>query len=272
MLAGHFRRLNFEAPRVITRPFRATSTTIAISGADHYYWAMAKKASKKKQIKKSKSRASGKPLIILGLGVAAALAVAAMMTPGSESTPATTLASIDASPETARVRGRDDAALQLVEFGDYQCPTCAAYHRMVSEVMSRYPADVRLEFHHFPLVSIHGNSYYASMAAEAAAEQGKFWEMHDLIFERQGIWAPTSNAESMFAGYAEELGLDMDLFRAAARSNEAEARVNKDVSQARGLNLNSVPSFFVDGRLLPLNLVPDVASWEQMVRNAIASR
>ena len=233
---------------------------------------MAKKGSKKKQARKSKAASSAKPLLILVLGVVGALLVAYYLTSGSEGTPAATLSATDSPADTARVRGRDDAALQLVEFGDYQCPTCAAYHRMVSEVMRRFPADIRLEFHHFPLVSIHGNSYYASMAAEAAAEQGKFWEMHDLIFERQGIWAPSSNAEPIFAGYAEELGLDMDQFQRAARSNAAESRVNADVNRARGLSLNSVPTFFVDGRQLPLNLVGDVAAWEQMVRNAIASR
>ena len=159
---------------------------------------MAKKGSKKKQARKSKAGSSAKPLLILVLGVVGALLVAYYLTSGSGDTPAATLSATDSPADTARVRGRDDAALQLVEFGDYQCPTCAAYHRMVSEVMRRFPADVRLEFHHFPLVSIHGNSMYASMAAEAAAEQGKFWEMHDMIFENQGIWAPSSNGRIHF--------------------------------------------------------------------------
>ncbi len=233
---------------------------------------MAKKGSKKKQVRKSKTGSSRKPLLILVLGVIGAFLVAYYLTSGSEDSPAATLSATDTPTDTVRVRGRDDAALQLVEFGDYQCPTCAAYHRMVSEVMRRFPADVRLEFHHFPLVSIHGNSMYASMAAEAAAEQGKFWEMHDMIFENQGIWAPSSSAASIFSSYAEELGLDMDQFGRAVRSNDAESRVLADVVRARDLSLNSVPTFFVDGRQLPLNLVGDVAAWEQMVRNAIARR
>jgi protein-disulfide isomerase len=96
----------------------------------------------------------------------------------------------------------------VVEFGDYQCPSCAAYHPFVKEILNRYPKQVRLEFHHFPLVSIHPNSLAASKAAEAAGEQGHYWEMHDALFEYQNQWATAPDPKPVFAAIANRIGIN----------------------------------------------------------------
>jgi protein-disulfide isomerase len=140
----------------------------------------------------------------------------------------------------------------LVEFGDYQCPTCAVFHPIVSELLRRFPSDLRFEYHHIPLISIHPNSIFAATAAEAAGEAGRFWEMHELLFVNQSTWAAHPSPESLFVGYAEEAGIDPARFRTLLRSPGVEARVQGDIQEAVRLGVNSTPTFFVNGRPIPL--------------------
>ena len=110
------------------------------------------------------------------------------------------------------IRGKADAPVTLVEFGDYQCPACGAYYPIIEEVLRRYPDKVKLEFHHYPLIQVHPHALKAAKAAEAAGEQGKFWEMHDKLYQNQPIWSRSSNAEAQFLAYAGEIGLDANKF------------------------------------------------------------
>src|SRR6188474_1964734 len=125
-----------------------------------------------------------KPVIIIFLVVAVAAGAAVFLSRQPDEASTTTAAApVNAGPMTGgHFRGPDDAQITLVEFGDYQCPSCAAYHPFVKEILNRYPKQVRLEFHHFPLISIHPNSMAAAKAVEAAGEQGHYWEMHDAVF------------------------------------------------------------------------------------------
>ena len=228
---------------------------------------MAKK-SKPKTTKKS----STKPFAILMLGIGAALAIAVLLSQGADELETSPVASDTpvAIPTTSGVRGAENAVLKLVEFGDYQCPACKAYHEIVTELFQRHPSDVQLEFHHFPLVGIHPNALTAAVAAEAAREQGRFWEMHDLLFENQDTWAPSSNPEALFMSYAAGLGLNQDQFMRSMRDTEVESRVLEDVVRGRELAIASVPSFFVDG--FPIDLPPGVEGFERLVYRALEDR
>src|SRR5437762_7938840 len=149
-----------------------------------------------------------KPLIaiVLAVAVAAGAAVYLSRQPDQpEETAAATRADIK---HGGHIRGPEKAALTLVEFGDYQCPSCGAYHPFVKEILNRYPQQLRLEFHHFPLVGIHPNSMAASKAAEAAGEQGHYWEMHDALFEYQGQWAERPDPKPLFAAIANRIGIN----------------------------------------------------------------
>lgn len=152
-----------------------------------------------------------------------------------------------------RLRGPDTARLTLIEFGDYQCPSCAAYHPIVSEFLRRHPNDVRLQFHHLPLVGIHPNSMAASLAAEAAGEQGRYWEMHDLLFEQQPMWSPSRNVEGEFLVMAQRLSLDANRFMQDMRSPQLQQRVLADVRRATEAGIQAVPAFFVDGQAVSLD-------------------
>lgn len=162
-----------------------------------------------------------------------------------------------------RFRGPETARLTLVEFGDYQCPSCAAYHPIVAEFLRRHPNDVRLEFHHLPLISIHPNAMAASLAAEAAGEQGRYWEMHDLLFERQPIWSPSRNAEAEFLILAQRLSLDVNRFMQSMRSPQLQQRVLADVARANAAGVQAVPAFFVDGQ--PVQLDARVEDFERLL-------
>jgi protein-disulfide isomerase len=152
-------------------------------------------------------------------------------------------------PTGGRIRGDANAPVTLVEYGDYQCPTCGRYHPIVEELLHRYQGKLKLQYHHFPLIQIHPNAMPASLAAEAAADQGKFWEMHDMIFERQEEWSRTPNAEASFVQYAIQLGLDANKFQQSMRSPETRDRVLADVTKGNTV-VGGTPTFIINGEVL----------------------
>ncbi len=200
-----------------------------------------------------------KPIIVIILAVGVAAGAAVFLSRGSEkATEASSAAG--SAPVRADIkggghfRGPEKAQLTLVEFGDYQCPSCGAYHPFVKEVLSRYPEKLRLEFHHYPLISIHPNSMAAAMAAEAAGEQGRYWEMHDALFEHQPEWAESRNPEPIFLALAQRIGLNENAFMQAWRSPQIQNRVLEDVGRARALNIEAVPAFFINGEQVHIKL------------------
>jgi len=145
-------------------------------------------------------------------------------------------------------RGPENAQVTLVEYGDYECPTCGYYHPFVKEILSRYPDKLRLEFHHFPIAAIHRNAVLAAMAAEAAGEQNHFWEMHDALYQNQRQWGENPNAEQYMIVLASQIGLDVNKFMQALRSPAIQDRILQDVARANQLQLNETPTFLIDGQ------------------------
>ena len=142
-------------------------------------------------------------------------------------------------------RGPEDAVVTLVEFGDYQCPSCAAHHPFVKEILNRYPKQVRLEFHHFPLMSIHPNSMAASKAAEAAGEQGHYWEMHDALFSIK-LMGYAARSGSRFSRRCRRIGINGTIL--VKRWNCRVSRtVLKDFEQGDRARVQAVPTFFING-------------------------
>jgi len=149
-----------------------------------------------------------------------------------------------------RVRGAANAPITLVEYGDFQCPTCGHYHPIVAELLTRYDGKLKLEYHHFPLINIHPNAMAAAIAAEAAGDQGKFWEMHDLLYENQQDWSTNPNAEAMFIQYALRLNLDANAFMQSLRSPATRDRVLADVARGNAI-VKGTPTFILNGELIP---------------------
>lgn len=148
------------------------------------------------------------------------------------------------------VRGNPAAAATVVEYGDFQCPACASYHPILRQLEAELGDRVRIVFRHFPLEQVHPQARAAAIAAEAAGRQGKFWEMHDLLFERQTSWAGRPGEHDTFVGYAAELGLNRDQFVADLDDSTLSSRVSAHQDGGVRLRVNSTPTFFLNGERL----------------------
>lgn len=146
--------------------------------------------------------------------------------------------------------GSDQAKLTLVEFSDFQCPSCKVYEPIVKNLANQYQNGLSVVYRHFPL-PIHNMSIIAARASEAASIQGKFWEYAEVLFHNQPNFS-----EDELIRYANDLGLDVEKFTADLNSKEVSDIVNNDYKTATDLNLPGTPSFFViyDGKVEQLNL------------------
>ncbi len=149
--------------------------------------------------------------------------------------------------ESNNFYGQEEGVITLTEYGDFQCPACAGFFSIVSQVKEEFKDQIRFEFKHFPLVQIHPNAMPAHRAAQAAANQGMFWEMHDRLYGEQQSWSSSSNPASVFEQYAREIGLDMDQYTSEVNTSEVLGVINADIDAGKDLGANSTPTFAVDG-------------------------
>ncbi len=140
------------------------------------------------------------------------------------------------------IKGNKDAKVTIVEFSDFQCPYCARLQPTLRDVLKAYPNDVKLVFKDFPL-SFHKQAKNAAKAARAAGEQGKYWEMHDLIFEN---FAKVN--EAMFKDFANKLNLDMTKFLADFNSTKYDRLIQQDINLGRQAGVTGTPSLFMNGK------------------------
>jgi protein-disulfide isomerase len=145
------------------------------------------------------------------------------------------------------VKGNETASVSLVEYSDFQCPACGQFHPVVKEIVETYGNNLRFEYKHFPLSTIHPHAISAAIAAEAAGQQGKFFEMHDKLFENQKTWSAAPTPQVFFLQYAQELGLDVDLFKRHMRASILKEKVNTEFNEARDKGLTGTPSFYLNG-------------------------
>ena len=139
------------------------------------------------------------------------------------------------------IKGNPKASITLVEFSDFQCPFCKRGADTMAELLKAYPNDVKLIFKHYPL-PFHDKAKPASIAALAAGEQGKFWEMHDLLFSNQ-----QSLTEEQFVKFAGDLKLDVKKFQADLKNPKLAAQIDADMKLAQELGVQGTPGFFVNG-------------------------
>lgn len=156
-------------------------------------------------------------------------------------------ASSNTSQPTNHTKGSTETGVALIEYGDFQCPACSQYYPIVKQIAETYKDKITVQFRNFPLIQIHPNAMAAHRAAEAADKQGKFWEMHDLLYETQNDWASSNNAGPIFESYAQQLGLDMGKFKTDVASEEINALINADRQEGNKIGANSTPTFVLDG-------------------------
>ncbi|MDG2421314.1 MAG: DsbA family protein [Gammaproteobacteria bacterium] len=152
--------------------------------------------------------------------------------------------------ENDHVRGTGNNPVNIVVYADFQCPACATEHQMMSQLWPSISDQSQLIFRHFPVTNTHPHAWSASLYAEAAGKQDKFWEMHDYLFATQPVWSRLSDVENEFDSYALELNLDIDQLKTDLNSEEVIAKVRNDLRGGSSAGVRATPAIFVNGRQL----------------------
>jgi len=149
--------------------------------------------------------------------------------------------------QTDHITGNPKSNVTFVEFSDFQCPACKAYVLLAKQLNEKYKSKVRFVYKHFPL-PIHNVSQPAALAAIAASKQGKFWEMHDLLFDKQEKWSVESDPKKFFVNYAKQLKLDIKQFEKDMESKESKTKMENDLTLGNQIGVNATPSFYINGK------------------------
>lgn len=148
--------------------------------------------------------------------------------------------------EDSNKKGAKNSKVTIVEFGDFQCPACGAVHPVVKQLTREYGDKVTFVFRNFPL-QMHKNAQAAHQAAEAAGAQGKFFEMHDKLYENQSDWEKLDNPNEKFTQYAKELKLDTEKFKKDIEAKKFDKKIEQDVNDGYAVGVNATPTFFING-------------------------
>ena len=169
-------------------------------------------------------------------------------TPVASNTPDYTHAVAGAEPPN--FLGSPNAAVTVEEFADFQCPACGSEHPVMKQIQGIYGSRIKFIFRNFPL-PMHDKAYDAAVAAEAAGLQGKFWDMHNLLYTNQQAWSADPNYKATFKGYAEKIGLDVDKWENDMAGMGPKSSISADLQRGKALNINTTPTVFIDGKSVP---------------------
>ncbi|HXL81119.1 MAG TPA: thioredoxin domain-containing protein [Pyrinomonadaceae bacterium] len=174
----------------------------------------------------------------------------------------TTTGNDTAATETGAIplhtQGPENAPVTLEEFGDFECPPCGMLHPVLRTMEKEFGPRLRLVFREFPLVPTHVHALAAARSAEAAGLQGKFWEMHDLLYENQKTWHDAFDARPIFEDYATRIGLNLEKFRSDSAGETVAQRIFLDGKRAHALGVSGTPTVYMNGREVPFeSLAPD---------------
>ncbi|HRH43204.1 MAG TPA: thioredoxin domain-containing protein [Pyrinomonadaceae bacterium] len=208
---------------------------------------------------------SSLPIAIIGVVLLAAIGIGGWFLLKGKSDPITTNTPANKTPTPLPANlppggnptwalGPSTALVTVEEFADFQCPTCASMHPKVKELRNALGDRVRIVFRQFPLTQVHPYGYDAACAAEAAGNQGKFWEMQNMLFTNQQSWSNSPDARKLFAEYAKTLGLDVTKFSDDMIGLQVKNKVDADMQRGRAIGVASTPSFYINNKPLGNNL------------------
>jgi protein-disulfide isomerase len=178
--------------------------------------------------------------------------------PGSQASPVPEPVANAGVPgaEPAHTLGPASAPVHIEEFGDFECPPCGLFHPILDQMRGEFGDKLHITFREFPLVPTHQHALAAASAAEAAGLQGKFWEMHKLLYERQAAWKTQFDVRGVFEGYAKEIGLDVDRYNRDVGSELVQQRIFQDGKRGHSLGVKGTPTVFMNGREVPFESLP----------------
>lgn len=158
--------------------------------------------------------------------------------------------------EPAHTLGPANAPIKLEEFGDFECPPCGMFHPILEQMHSEFGDKIQITFREFPLVPTHQHALAAASAAEAAALQGKFWEMHNMLYEHQNEWKTQFDVRTVFEGYAKQIGIDVERYKHDVGGDLVAQRIFQDGKRGHSLGVKGTPTVFMNGREVPFENLP----------------
>ena len=158
----------------------------------------------------------------------------------------------------------EQATITITEYSDYQCPACGYYHPIVKKLKEKYGDQINMNYKFYPLNS-HRYAALAARAAQAAKNQGKFLEMHNMLFQNQKQWSQSTNPGPTFVNYARELNLDIEQFRNELNSRETQEAVMKEKQEGRRAGVSATPTFIIEGEQIS-SLPKSFAEFDQLVQ------
>jgi protein-disulfide isomerase len=172
--------------------------------------------------------------------------------PGAQTTPGQPVVNPGIpGAEPAHTLGPANAPVHLEEFGDFECPPCGMFHPILQQMYEEFGNKLQITFREFPLVPTHQHALAAASAAEAAGIQGKFWEMHDLIYEHQNDWKGQFDVRPVFEGYAKQIGIDVERYKRDVGGDLVAQRIFQDGKRGHSLGVKGTPTVFMNGREVP---------------------
>lgn len=152
--------------------------------------------------------------------------------------------------ENTKMKGSANAPVHLIVYSDFQCPACKNAVAPIHELMTQFPDNLKVEFRHFPLERPHKWALVAATFAQCVAEQGKFWEFHDLLFNNQTTWSSSPDPLVIFAGMIQELSLNTEQFELCVKNPNTLALIRKEHSLGSKQSVQSTPTIFINGQAL----------------------
>ena len=188
-------------------------------------------------------------VVVLLAGVAAAWLFVRSSRPTGPSTNTSTAGNEAPGADPPQIRGNPNAPVTLEEFADFQCSSCGAYYPELKKIESEYGDRLRVIFREYPLYPTpHKHALIAAQAAEAAGLQGRFWEMHDKLYENQKAWSEATDVMPSFIDYAKQIGIDLDRFSRDLSGEVVAARIFQDGRRAHALGVSVTPTFFINNK------------------------
>ena len=189
----------------------------------------------------------------------------------NSSIPRATPAVAEAGADPPHAEGPADVLVTIEEFGDFQCPPCALLHPVLKTMEKEFGSKLRVIFREFPLVPAHEHALSAARAAEAAGLQGKFWQMHNLIYTNQNSWKNAFDVRPIFEEYATRIGLNLERYRQDLTSEAVQNRIFLDGKRARALGVKGTPTVFMNGREVPFESL-EPTKFRPLIQAEIAAR
>jgi protein-disulfide isomerase len=190
------------------------------------------------------------PFVIIAAVLVAAVGAGVLMFRSSQPQPPATPTPASGSRATSNGPA-SKGVVTIDEYGDYQCPPCGALHPVLKTLKGEYGGRIQIAFHHYPLTQIHNHALEASYAAAAAGLQGKFWEMHNILYENQSVWSQVGDFRPIVINFARQIGLDVPRFTRDMDGLQVVTIVSEDTRRASAVGVNSTPTVFINDQLIP---------------------